>query len=271
MHFVISTSDTEYNHVFAIDKYGLKRIRIEYYDDLCTPQPSNYTLPFPWEITEICLLKLLDTYISTRNYSLAIELLTINKRLMLIFYNRYFKTDSLYHECTTLGFQSRLSAMFHLLYDIWFYLEEYDHPFFEISVPPYKNIDQYYPWNYEGDMSIFQYPLAPAIVSNNKNIDYLHYRTGALSTDIVLLAGKFTIGILNASYCRTPAIYLRFIDRNNEVLPIYSHIRISKEWATFSQLVKKGFGHATAVLIEVRPSPDLPDETIFTENVVVEL
>lgn len=271
MHFLISTSETEYNHVFAVDKYGLKRIRIEYYDDLCTPIASNALYIFPWEITEICLLKLLDSYICTRNYSLATELLTVNKRLMLIFYNRYFKTDSLYHECSTLGYQARLSSMFHLLHDVRFYMEEYDHPFYEISVPPYKNIDRYYPWNYEGDMTIYQYSNPPALVSKKKNIDYLHYRTGPLSTDVVILAGQFNEGILSATYCRTPAIYLRFVDRNNLILPIYPHVSLSKEWATFALLIKKGLGPSTAVLIEVRPSTALPDETIFTENIVVEL
>jgi hypothetical protein len=271
MQFIITTSDTEYNHVFAVDKYGLKRIQIDYDDDLCPPSLSNPSFPFPWEITEICLWNLLDSYLCTRNYSLAMELLTINKRLMLLFYNRLFKTDSLYHELSTLGFQSRLSSMFHLLYDLWFFLSEYDHPFFEITVPPYKNVDRYYPWNYEGEMAVFQYLQPPAIVSRNKNIDYMQYRTGALSTDIILLAGKFKAGILTASYCRTPVIYLRFIDFNNVVYPLSPHLQSSKEWASFVLLLKKGYGAATAVLIEVRKTVDLPDSTVFTENVLVEI
>jgi hypothetical protein len=271
MHFIISTSDDEYNHVFAIDKSGLKRIRVEYADHLCPDEHGNFKFAFPWELVEKCLLKLLDYYIRTRNYSFAIELLSINKPFMIAFYNRYFKTASLNHRCSILGFHSRLSAMFHLLYDIWFTLQETEQPCFEIEVPPYKGIDSYYPWNYEGNIDIFQYHESPAIVVGKSEIEYSTYRTGPLSTDIVLLAGKFKDGILKSTFCRTPAIYLRFITLYGELLPIYEHVRGSREWFAFGLLLRKGLGYSAAILIEVRASVNLPDSTVFTENILIEL
>lgn len=271
MHFIISTSDEEYNHVFAIDKSGLKRIRVEYADHLCPDEYGKFNFHFPWELVEICLLKLLDYYLRTRNYSFAIELLSVNKTFMMNFYNRYFKTSSVNHQCSILRIQTRLSAMFHLFYDTWSLLQDENQPCFEIEVPPYKGLDCYYPWNYEGNIDIFNYHESPAIVIGGADIDYNTYRTGPLSTDIVLLGGKFKDGILKSSFCRTPAIYFRFITLYGELLPVYEHVRGSREWFNFGLLLRKGLGYSAAILVEVRASLNLPDSTVFTENVLIEL
>lgn len=271
MHFIISTSNDEYNHVFAIDKSGLKRIKAEYVDHLCPQEQGKFFFPFPWELVEKCLFKLLDFYIVTRNYSFAIELLSINKAFMMIFYNRYFSSANSENNFTILLFQKRLSSMFHLLYDTWSMLQDGEAPCFEIEISFEGDTAAFYPWNYNGFIEGFQYHESPAIVVGRTEVEYNSYRTGPNSTDYVLLAGKFKEGILKSTFCRTPVVYYRFINLFGELLPTFEKIRCSRQWFTFGLLLRKGLGYSTAILVEVRSSLNLPDSTVFTENVLVEL
>ena len=276
MYFVISSPpDDIYSHVFAVHE-GLKRIALAFDDDLCTPDNLNPSFQFPWELTEMCLLQLLETYIRCRNYSLAIQLLSINKLLLSSFYTRYFRTDSKIHTISITGIQCRLSAVFHLFYDIWEAMSEAESPHFQIGVDPYKGIDSFFPWNYDppgnfSSLTEFYYTSFPAIVSYRKEIDYTPHSTGPRALDYVLLAGETRQGILRASWFRTPAVFLRFVTPQHEVIPRYEHMMRSHEWKTFGMLLRKGLGPYAAVLVEVRPASTLPDSVVFTEHILLEI
>jgi hypothetical protein len=257
-----------YNQIFRIDDDNMIR-RIEWHPviDLAQPQDIEVcaqTLPpeLAYIIIDLCIVDL----IKGNSFEKAFQLISIDRSTITRFYRRWFGPE------IRLGFRPhffRLSRIFELLQKVLdsvlqFPNEEHDHYMaldIEFQNGFYKPHRPYYPWNFNGNISLIQIPR-PGIFGVE---DFRAFVTGPYVTDVVWMNGRYDKGAIYSDFFRLPVIVFVFTDHEGNIIPKREEMEKLAPFQGFATLLKLAFGPTTGIFFAVQ------GHYIFDDQILLEL
>lgn len=257
-------SPSSYRSVFKVERNSLVRMQYDPVIDLCQRSSEVFDLPLPKELINMIIDQLIISYIQGCDFSLAFDLICIDRYTMFRFYGRWFGLDRIYFP----SILHRLSNTFELLQKvqdgvIQFPNDEHDH-YIALEIPFIGNFNPgyaYNPWNFNGNITLIQIPK-PGIFGVE---DFRAFVTGPYVTDVIWMNGRNDRGVIYSDFFRLPVIVFVLTDQEGNIIPKRCEMDVHSAFKAFTKLLKMAFGPTTGVFFAVQ------GHFIFDDQILIEL
>lgn len=221
----------------------------------------------PLDLYETIINYVMTDRLATRNFGLAFQLLTINKRTLFLFYYQIYKSKTV----TTLNMLKQLGKTFEL--GEMFY-EQY------LAAPNPTNsglnaialtrlgslrfLPGYEPWDFMPAAEIQR-----VTVDEEETLEDIHVFPGQFHGDTVWMHGTESDGIYKAKVIHHPVFLIILCDYTYSLIP--TRRSINHNWHKFTQFMRRSFGANTGFYIMVKHGIDDQNPFIETTELFIQI
>jgi hypothetical protein len=228
---------------------------------------NSFQITLPLDLFETIIDYMMTSLLETRNFDLAFQLCTINKRSCFWFYTQIYGQKDL----STLVMLYRLSRSFRLadsLYDEYLCCPNPTASGLN-AVALYRNGSLRYnprfdPWDFIREIEVQRLNIDP-----EETFTDIHTFAGQFHGDSVWVHGTEDDGIYTTDTIHHPVLVLICCDYSYALIP--TRQSINQNWRQFIKFLRRAFGQRTGVYIMVKHQNDEQNPFIETTDLLVQV
>jgi hypothetical protein len=276
---------TKFSHMYMVGPSSLEYVTFKPERELVPLNNLRLTMEsecLPFDISEIIIINLIDSYIKCRQLSFALPLICICKSILKRFYLKRFIADGQFEKVSSIVF--RLSKMFQLLQetdDEFIDLVAYPNGHNDSTVFTMKLFCNYHypsypllPWNFTAETlgtisppSIFSYYHSDQKLPNDIVAEVI---TGPTQYEMVYIKGAtLKGGIVEVSYLKSPVVIFQLCDLVMPMDNISPEMLCNPVWEKFGDFARLFFGPNSGVYVSV--TGGLPEDYPLERPVIFEI
>lgn len=221
----------------------------------------------PLDLFEIIIKYVMVDRLATRNFGLAFQLLTINRRSVFLFYYQIYKSKNV----TTLQMLRQLGKTFQLGESFY---EQY------LSAPnttqsglnaialtrlgSLRYTAVYQPWDF-----IPVSEIQTVTVDSEETLENIHVFPGQFHGDTVWIHGPEDDGIYRVKQIHHPVFLIILCDYTYSLIPTKNSI--NQNWNKFTQFMRRAFGPNTGFYFMVKHGIDQANPFIETTELFIQI
>jgi len=254
--------------LWEYDQGKVKRMPlIDFNTHIMIQDPGILFGRLPLDLYEIIIKYVMADRLATRNFGLAFELLTINRRTVFLFYYEIYKNKTV----TTLEMLKRLGKTFQLGETIY---EDYvcapnptQSGLNAISLtrnPSQRFHPIYQPWDFQPSAEVQR-----VTVDDEDTLTNIHIFPGQFHGDTIWVHGTEEEGIYQASVIHNPVFLIILCDYTYSLIP--TRQTINRNWLLFTNFMRRAFGANAGFYIMVKHGIDQENPFIETTELFIQI